>query len=178
MRRVLIAYDTTEGQTQKIAERMCDFAREMGFEPTVLRIRKTQPDLNFDLFDMAIVGGSLHVGQHSVLLERFVIDFRAELERIPSAFFSVSLSAAGTDGQRAEARHAMEEFLKQTGWAPRQSETVAGALLYREYPFWKRWLMKMMAQRAGGDTDTSKNHEYTDWAAVQQFVTNFLVRAD
>ena len=31
---------------------------------------------------------------------------------------------------------------------------------------------------AGKDTDTSKNHEYTDWTAVGQFVDGFLAHLD
>ena len=34
--------------------------------------------------------------------------------------------------------------------------------------------MKKIARDAGKDTDTSKNHEYTDWKAVDQFVSGFL----
>ena len=29
--------------------------------------------------------------------------------------------------------------------------------------------MKRMVKSSGGDTDTSKNHEYTDWQAVEEF---------
>ncbi len=59
-------------------------------------------------------------------------------------------------------------------WSPTIKETVAGGLAYRRYGLLKRWMMKRIARDAGGDTDTSKNHEYTDWQAVDQFVTEFL----
>ena len=38
----------------------------------------------------------------------------------------------------------------------------------------KRWMLKKIARQAGKDTDTSKNHEYTNWKAVDQFVSGFL----
>jgi menaquinone-dependent protoporphyrinogen oxidase len=30
--------------------------------------------------------------------------------------------------------------------------------------------MKRIAKHAGGSTDTSRDHEYTDWVALEQFV--------
>ena len=68
----------------------------------------------------------------------------------------------------------VEEFLQETGGTPALKATFAGGLLYREYGFLRRWMMKKIAKQAGKDTDTSKNHEYTDWKAVDQFVSGFL----
>ena len=39
-------------------------------------------------------------------------------------------------------------------------------------------MMKKIARDAGKDTDTSKNHEYTDWNAVAQFVGGFLAHLE
>ncbi len=36
----------------------------------------------------------------------------------------------------------------------------------------------LIASSAGKDTDTSRNHEYTDWNAVDQFVTGFLAHLE
>lgn len=174
MPHLLILYDTTEGQTRKISERMGEVARDLGFQATVTNIRDFHSNVDFASLDAIILGGSIHVGRHSPALERFVIDHRSELQQVRSAFFSVSLSAAGNDDQKADALRAMQQFLKCTGWTPEKTETFAGAILYREYSFWKRWLMKYIAKRAGGDTDTSRDHEYTDWSTVERFATSFL----
>jgi menaquinone-dependent protoporphyrinogen oxidase len=34
--------------------------------------------------------------------------------------------------------------------------------------------MKRIAKREGGSTDTSHDHEYTDWDAVARFTNRFL----
>jgi menaquinone-dependent protoporphyrinogen oxidase len=34
--------------------------------------------------------------------------------------------------------------------------------------------MKRIVAKAGGDVDTSKNYEYTDWADLQAFVDEFV----
>ena len=39
-------------------------------------------------------------------------------------------------------------------------------------------MMKKIARDAGKETDTSKNHEYTDWKAVDQFVSGFLAHVE
>lgn len=70
----------------------------------------------------------------------------------------------------------MNEFLEDTGWQPVSTSIVAGALLYRKYGFFQRWLMKMIVKSSGGATDTSRNHEYTYWAAVDRFVLDFVGR--
>ena len=85
-------------------------------------------------------------------------------------FFSVSRSMAGDDADaRAEAKRLAEEFLDESGLRAARLELIAGALKYTRYDFLKRWVMKLIAARAGGDTDTSSDHEYTDWHNVRRF---------
>jgi menaquinone-dependent protoporphyrinogen oxidase len=40
--------------------------------------------------------------------------------------------------------------------------------------------MRVISRREGGDTDTSHDHEYTDWQAVEQFARDLhkLVQSD
>jgi menaquinone-dependent protoporphyrinogen IX oxidase len=37
----------------------------------------------------------------------------------------------------------------------------------------KRWIMKKIAADTGKETDTSKNHVFTDWGDVEAFVEDF-----
>jgi menaquinone-dependent protoporphyrinogen oxidase len=174
MMRILIIYDTTEGQTRKIAQRMADAIHEAGHDTEVVDLRRLPDGFSSDGFDAIIAGASIHLGKHSRQLTAFVSRHVARLNAVPSGFFSVSLSAAGSEKERADASRFVEEVLAQTGWSPAINATFAGGLLYREYGFLKRWMMKKIAREAGKDTDTSKNHEYTDWAAVDQFVDGVL----
>ena len=68
----------------------------------------------------------------------------------------------------------MTTFVQETGWQPGKVGKFAGALVYRRYGRVKRWLMKLVVKRAGGDTDTSRDYEYTDWDAVTRFTEDFL----
>jgi menaquinone-dependent protoporphyrinogen oxidase len=38
--------------------------------------------------------------------------------------------------------------------------------------------MRMIAKRAGSDTDTSRDHEYTDWKGLDQFVTSIVAEIE
>ena len=48
-------------------------------------------------------------------------------------------------------------------------ESFAGALQYREYDFFTRLLIKLMMKHGGHPTDTSHDHDFTDWDAVERF---------
>ena len=178
MARILIAYDTTEGQTRKIAQYVDDLVHGSGHDTQVVDVRRPPSSFSLDGFDAGLVGGSIHVGKHSRHLVEFVRRHKARLTVIPTGFFSVSLSAAGAEKQKADADRCLNEFLQQAEWSPTVKTTVAGGLLYRKYGLLKRWIMKRIARDAGGDTDTSKDHEYTDWKAVDQFVQQFLAQAE
>ena len=57
--------------------------------------------------------------------------------------------------------------------AARKEQPVAGALEYSKYNPLKRWIMKRIAAKAGGGTDTSRDYDYTDWDDLQQFAEAF-----
>ena len=53
---------------------------------------------------------------------------------------------------------------------------VAGALPYTRYSPLTRWMMRRIVAKAKGDTDTSRDYEYTDWEAVRRFAGEFALR--
>lgn len=102
-----------------------------------------------------IVGASVHGGKHEEYVREFVEKNRGTLESLPSALFSVSLSAHG-DPEDAESY--VEKFEEETGWRPAQVEFFSGALRYTKYGFIKRLVMKKIASNKGPlDTDTSRD---------------------
>lgn len=104
----------------------------------------------------------------------FVHDHVETLNRLPSAFYSVSLTAAeGTEAAREPAQEILDDFLAATSWNPTETTSVAGALRYSEYGPITRFLMRRIARKAGGGTDTSRDYEYTDWEDLEAFVDAF-----
>lgn len=170
MTRILIPYGTREGQTAKIAEYVADVIHGHGQEATAVAIKELR-DADLDC-DGVIVGASIHMGKHEDYVGDFVRRHRDTLERLPSALFSVSLAAHG-DTEEAESN--VEEFEQETGRRPAMVALFGGALLYTQYGFVKRHVMKKIARDKGHlGTDTSRDYVYTEWDGVKRFVEDFL----
>ena len=174
MPKLLVAYTTYDGHPAEIAERIASALRQSNCAVELCDLARSRPERPIQEYDGVVAGGPLHGGQHPAQLARFVLDNRQALNEQAFAFFSVSLSAAGNEKQQGDATRCLNEFLEKVGWEPTSTSIVAGALLYRKYGFIKRWMMKLIVKRGGGDTDTSRNHVYTDWDAVDQFADEFF----
>lgn len=174
MATVLVSYGSSEGQTAAIAERIGDVLDEEGVDVTVVNANHPPANLDPGRYDGVVVGASIHAGRHQRSVETFVSTHRETLNRLPSAFVSVSLSAASADpGTREDAEGLLEAFLEETGWEPDLTRAVAGALKYSEYGLLKRFVMKRIAGKERGDTDTSRDYEYTDWDELEAFALEF-----
>ena len=92
----------------------------------------------------------------------------------PGAFFSVS-GAAGSPHEKDHTGVAklVDKLIEQTRWQPAKTQSFGGAILYTQYGFFKRLMMKMIVKSAGGPTDTSRDYELTDWNAVTRFAQDF-----
>lgn len=163
--KLLIVYGTTEGQTRKICEFLRDEAKKSGHKVSLNDTTKTH--LHPKGFDAVIVGASMHAGKYQDSVAHYVQEHHKELNQMPGAFVSVSLTAASDESESwKELEQQTKEFLDKTGWHPEYVEQVAGALRYSKYNFLKKFIMRMIAQKQGGDADTSKDYEYTDWDQV------------
>ena len=173
---ILIAFASTHGQTGKIAARMRETVEQHGCQVTVLNLKEQKP-LRLDEFQGVIVGASVIARGHQPTVATFIIDNIETLNAMPSAFFSVSASAGSSREEgRAAARRLRDDFLAETGFHPDLSECIAGAIKYTRYNFLLRWYMKKASRMNGGSTDTSRDHEYTDWAQVEAFARQFAER--
>jgi len=178
MANVLIVYATKEGQTAKIARHIAQTLGAAGHKAELLDADHPTRQLVVEQFQFAIIGGPIHAGGYPRSIARFVRKNRAFLERVGSAFFSVGLAieSHNSDG-RAQTLPLVEKFLRETGWQPGRIELIAGALLYSKYNPLMRLMMRHIAAKEGGDTDTSRDYEYTDFAAVERFALECVTRA-
>ncbi|MGE3851563.1 MAG: flavodoxin domain-containing protein, partial [Planctomycetota bacterium] len=152
-----------------------DRLAEHGHEASVVDVVAARPGHDPRSFDATIVAASIHFATFARPLLRWVTDNREGLAAGPSAFVSISLTAAGgTEQDRKDLAKVVEAFVGKTGWKPAVVHHVAGALAYTRYGFIKRWLMKRIARQRGGPTDTSRDHALTDWDDLTQFVHRFI----
>ena len=173
-RRILVLYETRHGQTARIAGHVAEQLRAQAHEVTLVDGEMLPERLPPGDWDAAIIGGSVIAGEHGRRIRHFARTHRAVLNAIPSAFFSVSASAASAHERgRADARRFVAEFLEDTGWRPALTEPVAGAIAYTRYDPFTRWMMRRICAEHDGPTDTTRDHELTDWSQVQRFVERF-----
>ncbi len=178
---ILVVYATREGHTRTVAEHVAATLRARGRAVDVLDAAHVPPEgLELAGRPGVVLAASVHLGRHEREMVAFVKAHREELDRVPTAFLSVSLSEAGVENRAApfdararaaeDVRRLVDEFCHETGLHPSRVWPVAGALMYRRYGVFTRLVMKTIARRAGADTDTSRDHELTDWAALDRFV--------
>lgn len=171
--KLLILYGTTEGQTRKIAHFLEDEAEQRGWTANMYDLSQETPSLTG--YDAVVMASSIHMGKYQAAVADFAIRNAVELNKIPSAFLSVSLTAAGNDEESWKELHEItDHFLKHCEWNPTQTLQVAGALKYTQYDWLKKQLLRMIAKNSGGSTDTKHDHEYTNWEEVRGFVKGFL----
>lgn len=175
--RIAIIYGTTDGHTRKIAERIAETLRHHDDRVELILGSELDPDFDATAYDGIIVGASLHQGRHQRYVRGLTKRHAPVLSEMTTAFFSVSLAAAD-EASRPAAIAAIEALLEASGWAVGQKEAFAGALEYTQYSWLERFVMKRISASHGGDTDTSRDHEYTDWDQVTRFAETFHGRLD
>lgn len=178
MARILVAYATSEGQSEKIAHRIAEIAGRHGHQVVLADVREPGARSVTDDFDAALLAGSIHYGRYGAPLKTFIRRHQGRLASAPSAFVSVSL-AAGSDKpeDRAELTRMAEAFYAKTGWSPDATHHAAGALRDSRLGFFSRLLMHWIMKKQGVALDPSGDTEFTDWAALEDFVQGFLARA-
>ena len=188
MKPILVLYATREGQTRRIAQYLAASARARGLSADSVDASQVPAGFSLDNYSAAILSASVHLGRHEKEMIGFVKLYRTELELLPTVFLSVSLSEAGAEdaalpqkrrGQAAaDVQKMIDAFITETGWHPDKIRAVAGALRYTKYNTFLRFLMKRIAARAGGSTDTSHDHEYTDWAELDRLIGELVHALD
>jgi menaquinone-dependent protoporphyrinogen oxidase len=173
---VLIVYGTTEGQTRKIAEWTATHIRECGHQVELRDSAAFTSDSDFGTFHALIVAASVHQQQHQETITDFVIAHRELLNARPSAFISVSLSAV-LEGGQTEAQEYVDRFVSVTGWQPRMTLLLGGALRFTEYDYFQEQIVKFIVMKGSGAARTEGDREFTNWNALAGFVNGFLEAA-
>ena len=153
MTRILVLYGSTHGQTAQIAEAVADAMRAQGAEVDLADAATRNPAP--DAYAAVVVAASVHAGGYQRPVQRWVRGHTEALRDRASAFVSVCLGVLQHDpGVDRELGLIRDLFLAATGWKPSIIKVVAGALPYTKYNWIKRWIMRRIVRKAGGDTDT------------------------
>jgi menaquinone-dependent protoporphyrinogen oxidase len=128
MPRIPVPYASTHGHTAKIAARIAAALEDDGATVDLHQLHGNKTQRAPQDYGAIILGASIHAGHHQRALVRWTERQHTALDLNPSAFFSVSLTAADdTEEARAATRGYLDDFVEKTGWTPDRSTTFAGA---------------------------------------------------
>jgi menaquinone-dependent protoporphyrinogen oxidase len=175
--RVFIFFSTTEGHAQTLAQSAATRLTKLGHE---VSIRDAAQCDQGDLAgcDAALLIASVHVGHYRRSFVTFARKCHDALNAIPTAFVSVSLSAAGDNPtDLAGLRKCVERLQRDTAWRPGAIHHAAGAMLFSAYGFLTKLAIKSIARQRGQTVNTSQDYDLTDYTALESFVDTFAARA-
>jgi menaquinone-dependent protoporphyrinogen oxidase len=113
--RILILYASEHGQTEAVACALAAHFERAGHNAFVYDSRMYEPDPHD--YDVVLIGTRIQVEKPARRIRRYVRRNRAALNAMPSACFTVSMSAAaGHNRDGADA--CLQRFLRETGWRP------------------------------------------------------------
>ena len=168
MSKILIAYSTVDGHTRKISERIQTRLAAAGHVADLDEIRN---DSTIDIapYDSVVIGASIRYGKHRPGVFDFIDQRRAQLERKPSAFFTVNVVARKPGRDTPETNSYLQKFLAQSRWTPGLLGVFAGKIDYARYRTLDRLMIRFIMWMTKGPTDPATCIEFTDWAAVDRF---------
>ncbi len=171
--RILVVYGTSEGHTRKISRFIEEVLQNEGHQVIIADATEEPPSA--DIYDMVLIASSIHMHKYNPAIKDYVLSNIDRLNSAPSAFFSVCMAVASDiEEEHLEADAIATSFLKDTSWNTNNIFHVAGALRYTKYDYFKKLIMRMIAKKQGGSTDTSQDHEYTDWEALKSQVLKLV----
>jgi menaquinone-dependent protoporphyrinogen oxidase len=178
MSELPVFFATTDGQTRRIAEAFAAHARMLGIDSHAIEVTSPQAKgFSWHRARGVVLAASVHAGAHQGEAEAFVRGHLAEFNDRPSMFLSVSLSICSKLPEDVDAaRRLAALFPAHLGWKVGRVVGVAGRLAYSKYGILKRFVMRRIAARSGGPTDTSRDHELTDWNELRGVAAD-MVRA-
>jgi menaquinone-dependent protoporphyrinogen oxidase len=172
--RILIVFATTEGHARKLAGYAAGRLTAAGHLVRVCDA--TQPDLPDPAgFEAAVLIASVHLGHYQAAFCNFVHNSHDALNAIPTAFVSVSLSAAGSNpSDLAGLRLCVDRLERDTLWRPVAVHHAAGAMPFSAYGFFMKLAIQFIARRRGKIVKTSEDYDLTDYAELATFVDGFV----
>ena len=167
MKKKLILYSTTDGQTLKICERIKTIVSS---EIDIVSIDNIK-SIKLDLYDLIILGASIRYGKHKPEVYNFVLNNKEVLESKKTAFFSVNAVARKENKNTPESNPYILKFLKQTNWKPDYVEVFAGKINYPKYNLIDKYIIRFIMWITKGPTNIKNVYEFTDWAKVDNFAS-------
>ncbi|MGF1708766.1 menaquinone-dependent protoporphyrinogen IX dehydrogenase [Enterovibrio baiacu] len=171
MKKALLLHSSREGQTVKIL-RYIEKELADTHQCELVDLHET-PNVDFAHYDKVMIGASIRYGHLNKKLYTFIEKNLAELNNAKAAFFCVNLTARKPEKDTPETSVYMKKFLTLSPWQPQLLDVFAGALYYPRYKFFDRVMIQFIMKMTGGETDPTKEIEYTNWDRVKLLSERF-----
>ena len=167
MKKNLIIYSTTDGQTFLICKKIKEILTENAEVSLVALPECAANDL--ENYDQIILGASIRYGKHKPSVHKFVELNRKILQEKKTAFFTVNVVARKPNKNSPETNPYLKKFLDATVWEPDILGVFAGKIDYPKYGFFDRHVIRFIMYMTKGPTDINGTYEFTDWEKVEEF---------
>ena len=177
--RTLVAYASTEGQTEKMACFIMDHLASLGYDAQLVNLRSPAESYAVQDFGRIILAGSVHIGRLQPELVAFAKANADALAGKPLALLVNSLAAAGDRAADMKTLGKIATtFCQNTGLEPLEVWQEAGAFRFSRYGLVTSIVMWLIGAAHGQAVDPRKDSEYTNWDRLAQRVDGFLARTD
>ncbi|KGQ24558.1 protoporphyrinogen oxidase [Gallibacterium anatis CCM5995] len=163
--KTLILYLTHDGQTRKIAEAI---AAKLNGQSVLVNLSENM-QIDLTPYDRVVIGASIRYGKFSTQLYDFIQQHHSQLQAKKGALYTVNLTARKADKNTPQTNVYTRKLLAKINWQPQLVQVFAGALLYPRYGWFDRMMIRFIMKITGGETDPTKEIEYTDWQQVARF---------
>ncbi|WP_434778137.1 menaquinone-dependent protoporphyrinogen IX dehydrogenase [Neisseria sp. Ec49-e6-T10] len=170
----LLLYISHDGQTKTIMHTIANTLQKNNIAHKICNLHELS-DINLTAYSSILIGAPIRYGHFHHKLKKFIDAHQSYLNSIPSAFFSVTLTARKLEKRSPQTNLYTKKFLQNIPWHPTLTAVFAGALRYPQYRWYDRLMIQFIMKKTGGETDTTKDIEYTDWQQVNQFAEHFLM---
>lgn len=131
-----IIYTTTHGTTEKVAQKI---SQHLGEDCTVLINLKEQPKPDMSVYDIIILGGSIHAGSLQKRLKDFCKNNTLTLLEKPLGLFLCGMNEPEYDQQLEKA---FPEILRHHA---RLCDTLGGEFLFEKMNFFQRVIVQKVS---------------------------------
>lgn len=169
VKAIAIIYQTTDGQTRRISERLAERLKAIGHDVQIENLDQLDPDFSLNEFDQVVIGASIRYGKHRPQVAEFIEQHADVLAEKQSAFFTVNVVARKPEKNSPETNPYLTKWLPTIDHEFDHLGVFAGRLLYPDYGFIDRFMIRLIMKMTKGPTDTRQTYEFTDWDSVDSF---------
>ena len=182
--KTLIVYGTRYGATAGTAEEIAKMLREEGFEVKVANA-KNEKMKDLSEYELVVVGSGMRMGKWTDEADKFLANFRKELERKKLAIFvstmkTVSEREGKTDDVAEMRKVALEDKVAQYNLHPIALGFFGGVLDYSKMGFlFKRTMafLKPQLQKDGFKETQPDLYDLRDWDEIRNWTKELARKA-